>query len=166
MRLLLGLIMSLAVGAVLLVVLMDKSKQQAFVDPSPTKAVPKQAPTIIRAKTGEAVQLPAESSLTETKGYLYRWRDADGTIHFQSAPPDPELQTTKIPYDKQKIEPLPPTVRDNTPAQDASPRYDQTSNPLSVYTPEGINQLLDQVDETAARLKQRNQELDRLRQDL
>ncbi len=167
MRLLLSLVMSLAVGAFVLVIFLGRGERNDLKQPSaPVSVIPKLTPSETQAQSIQKLDStslsPDEASKTE--GYLYRWRDANGTIHIQSKPPGPELQATRITYQKQKVEKVEAQAKVTPPP--ASKQHGLLAKPLSVYTPEGFEQLLDTVEETADKLQDRNQVLEKLSKDL
>ena len=167
MRRKLSLVASLAVGAFVLVIFFGRSERSDLDMPSETVSVkPKQSAIDIKSKPTPKLEnaLKPSGEASETVGYLYRWRDADGTIHIQSKPPGPDVQATKITYRRQKVEKVEDQAKVTTPP--ASKQHGLLAQPLSVYTPEGFEQLLDAVDETASKLQDRNQILDKLNQDL
>jgi len=167
MHLLLSLVVSLAVGAFVLVMLFGTDERSDRNTPSATVSViAKQAPSDIKTtsatKLDSVLKSPSEAS--KTVGYLYRWRDANGTIHIQSKPPGPDQQATKITYQKQRIEKVEDQGKVTTPP--ASEQHGLLAKPLAVYSPEGFEQLLDAVEETASKLQGRNQVLENLNKDL
>ena len=157
MRLLLSLSLSLAVVALILTAIVGSGERRAG---GKLSAPETDNGTVTKATVHDPVSPPP------SKGYIYRWRDANGTIHIQSTPPPPDRQAVKIAYDK--AEPPQPTEHKQVQAEakDRPSVRDRVSNPLTVYTPEGFEKLLDAVEETAARLEQRDQVLDKLRKDL
>jgi len=83
--------------------------------------------------------------------YLYKWRDANGVIHYTSEKP-----AEGIDYDSIKLKndvnviPAVPTVSkseitDKEPVQQRSPKLPSTELPTNVYSPEGIKNLLNQA---------------------
>ena len=97
------------------------------------------------------------------RGRLYRWRDASGSFHYQTEPPPAEVRADVIPFVRrqavaaQNSPPSPPSPADGAPdLGDALPAA------LSVYTPEGFDDLMQRVEETAVKLRDRDQYLETL----
>lgn len=95
---------------------------------------------------------------------FYRWRDANGHIHYRTTPPPASVMAEEVPFVRRKPapEPVPPTraVPATTPHRDIG-----LDSLLSIYTPEGMAELMNEVERTAKRLDKREQRLDEL-QDL
>ena len=157
MRLLLSLSLSLAVAALILTAIAGSGERRAG---GKLSAPETDNGTVTKATVHDPVSPPP------SKGYIYRWRDANGTIHIQSTPPPPDRQAEKIAYDKAQPPPAAEQKQARAETDDRPSVRDRVSNPLSVYTPEGFEKLLETVEETATRLKQRDQVLDKLSKDL
>jgi hypothetical protein len=135
-------------------------RRRSGATPGVEAAVAKTQPRIERA--AHRVEQPSSS---ETGGSMYQWRDADGTVHIESNPPADGNQYETIHHQKSTA-----TVpKDTSPAATVSERLErsteavpQASSPLSVYTPEGMAELMKKVDETARQLDSR----DKLMEDL
>ncbi len=96
-------------------------------------------------------------------GIIYRWRDANGTLHIESKPPPSGVQFETIDYTTQVEPPASESAVETTP-NDAKGRL--TGSPLSVYTPEGITELMERAEETAKRINERDQLLNELEGEL
>jgi len=98
------------------------------------------------------------------RGRLYRWRDASGSFHYQTEPPPADVRADVIPFVRrqavaaQNSPPLPLPL----PTDDAPDIIDALPGALSVYTPEGFDDLMRRVEETAVKLRDREQYLETL----
>lgn len=95
-------------------------------------------------------------------GTFYRWRDANGTVHLESTPPPVGTAFEAIGY--QTKSPSSPEAATVQSPQDTGAQLDE--NPLRVYTPDGIEELMKQVDQTATQLKNREKALEQLKDQL
>ncbi len=124
-----------------------------------TEVAPRLAPLTQESSTPAE---PREPSGRE-EGTFYRWRDADGTVHIESSPPP--LGTRYESIDFVRASP-PDSLRSPPP----SPESDRSSrldlNPIRVYTPEGIDELVNRVDETAKQMQQRREIYEQIKDDL
>lgn len=91
-------------------------------------------------------------------GYLYRWRDADGTIHITSDAPQTPVDVETIRYGEAGGD-HGPMIRAQTLLEDQSSLADQ---PLRVYTAEGLNQLVMEFQRIDRAFGRRDRLLDRL----
>ena len=97
-------------------------------------------------------------------GRLYRWRDPGGAIHFQTDPPPADVQAQIIPFVRRQSVALPAVALQ--PVDTAPDILDALPAALSVYTPAGFDELLQQVEETAVKLRDRNEYLETLEKQL
>ena len=164
MKLLWSMIISVAVLALVVpYVLRDRSYGGAD---SPIAAIQKQF-----TLPSETLQEPEVSPADGEVGRLYRWRDANGTLHLESNPPSDGSPYETITYTK----PIPEESEEATDTGHEQPQkmpedipaaQELLDNPLKVYTPEGFDQLLEQVDKTAQQLNERDRLLETLGDDL
>jgi len=170
MRLLLSLTLFLAAGVLVLTVIEGRDKQPVVASaPAATVKALVVKPDVasgVATDVATDVAIQTHSGALPAKGFLYRWRDAAGTIHIQSTPPAPDQPATKIAFDRTKQREAENPEPVGAGARTSSSVRKRLAHPLSVYTPEGFEQLLKDVDATAARLQHRDQTLDRLREDL
>ena len=96
-------------------------------------------------------------------GSIHRWRDANGTLHLESKPPPAGVQFETIDYTTQVEVPVSESAPE-TALGDA--KGNLPNSPVSVYTPEGITELMERVDETAKRINERDQLLNELEGEL
>lgn len=109
--------------------------------------------------------VPAKTT-TET-GYLYIWRDKDG-VHIESVPPPEGVQVERMPFERSVVIEEPPTatVDPETMAVTDGLLSSPDFTPMSIYTPEGFEQLLEHIDKTADELEAREELLESLQDDL
>ena len=88
-------------------------------------------------------------------GSMYRWRDANGTLHIESAPPALGVSFETIDY-VSEIKPTKQPATDELTATE-NPSTQLLVRPASVYTSEGISELMDRVEDTAKKLNTRDQ---------
>ncbi len=91
---------------------------------------------------------------------VYRWRDARGTVHFETEPP-PDGVEAEI------IEMRRPARA--VPIETAEPEPERTApleEPFSVYTPDGTDELLRRLDGTLDSLGERERTMRELEKDL
>jgi len=72
---------------------------------------------------------------------MYRWRDADGTVHIESAPPTTGIEFQTITFQKtanRQAGETPAGTNADTPDAPSPP----THSPLEVYTPDGMKALM------------------------
>jgi len=130
------------------------------------------------APEGRAPTAPADRSdfldgAERKTGELYRWRDARGTLHIESAPPPPGIEAEVLRYDVPapvdgararapglSTEPGVPADPGADPG--AGRRSDLGDHPLRAYTPDGLEALLDEAAETSRQLEERNRTLEAL----
>jgi len=121
---------------------------------------------------GHAAPESTKASTPPLRGTLYRWRDAGGTLHIESSPPADRSRYEAIPYLSRR--PAGPeqgadsiaggNSRQSTPPTAKQQHLDES--PLSVYSPGGLNELLDRVQTTAGQLDERRQTFRDLKDDL
>jgi hypothetical protein len=110
--------------------------------------------------------IPPIETKTET-GYLYIWRDKDG-VHIESVQPPEGVQAELVPFERSVVVEQAPAETDvpHSPAAIDGSLSDPGRTPISVYTPEGFEQLLEHIDRTADQLKAREELLESLQNDL
>lgn len=161
MRLLLSMVLALVAVTALLPVLQRLGER----DGAPASVVPS---STSRAQQGSPAETatPAEETRTET-GYLYIWRDKEG-VHIESLPPPEGVQVEVIPFERSVAVGEPPTdaARAKTASVTDESLPSSEVNPMSVYTPEGFEELLEHIDRTAGELKAREELLESLQDEL
>ena len=115
--------------------------------------------SVVPKLTGQAEEKPAEEVS------LYRWRDADGSVHIESYPPPPGTRAEIIRVEKPAKTTAVPEEQAPAPRQ---PKSDTglTRNPLSIYTPAGAEELLERVDDTLKLLEDRRKDLEEMKDQL
>ena len=119
-----------------------------------------------RSTQGAGSRGEAAPPVLPARGRLYRWRDASGSFHYQTEPPPADVQADVIPFVRrqavaaQDSPPLP--LPSPLPMDDVPDLIDALPGALSVYTPEGFDDLMRQVEETAVKLRDRDQYLETL----
>ena len=106
----------------------------------------------------------AREDISVRSGSLYRWRDANGTLHIESRPPSSDIPFETIEYATPVKTTTPETSGESSTAENVGPQLPET--PVSVYTPDGISELLERVDETAKKIEEREQLLNELEDEL
>lgn len=94
---------------------------------------------------------------------VYRWRDASGTLHIESRPPPAGTQAEVLTFRGQK---RPPVAEPASSDERQSRPSDPVRQPLSVYTPDGLDQLLDRLDQTIEQMDERRSMMEELQKDL
>ena len=122
-------------------------------------------PSGLSKNQSDAAEEENATAKTQT-GTLYRWRDADGTVHIESSPPPAGVEFEAITYQGQTGETNADAAPQTTINSSADAQEKRLDPPLSVYTPEGINELMDQVDQTAKQMGERDKLLEVLQDDL
>lgn len=103
---------------------------------------------------------PAPKSTPPKPDRFYRWRDANGQIHYHSTPPPASVGAEEVPFVRRSPAPEPVAEPEAVPSMPH--RNIEWKGLLSVYTPEGMAELKEAVEQTAKRLGERNQRLDEL----
>lgn len=101
---------------------------------------------------------------------VYRWRDRSGTLHIESNPPPPGVAAERLDLTPTK-EVKASRAREDAPASAPAPVRPLAPRatlptPMSVYSPSGMEQLLDRLDETIDSMQQRKAIMDELARDL
>ena len=160
----LSIVFSLLVGlAALLTIALRFSPHELRVESAAGAGIVKQA--------GKALAVPGDRAreailppVTAVHGQLYRWRDSRGAIHYQTDSPPPGVQADVIRF-----------VREQAIVNDAAPAPMHGAIPdiveslpglLSVYTPDGFDDLIRRVEDTARTLRDRNVEIQKLEEQL
>ena len=124
--------------------------------------------------------LPAPPSFEQTAeeapeiGTMYRWKDANGTLHIESAPPPVGTEVEVIAFTKdastvteKSLDEADPSAGQAAPTgASATPSPTLVRDPLSVYSGDGIDELLQRVDDTAKQLQERKKTFDELKEQL
>lgn len=106
-----------------------------------------------------------------TSAQVYRWRDASGTLHIESAPPPSSMGAEKLILRGQKKVKVPSAA----PAQSgqgsgvARQRLltpQDLPTPASIYAPGGTERLMQQLDQTLGSMRERRAVLDEIKKDL
>ena len=99
---------------------------------------------------------PAENS------HLYKWRDADGVIHYASEKPadnTPDIESIEISNDTNVVPSV--SAKAKVPVQQQSPQANlPTEIPENLYSPEGVKQLMNQAKDVQNLIDGRVQQLD------
>jgi hypothetical protein len=113
-----------------------------------------------------ATRAAAGSDAPESAGsrFLYRWRDPAGRVHVTSqAPTGGSAAVERIPFNPDPRRPAGAVVAGGPAGgAPAASRGDPAGAPLSVYTPEGWEALLRQVEDVGGRLDDRRRLLEDL----
>ena len=123
--------------------------------PAAARSAPTSAPSADRGGTGQT----GTSTIS-----LYRWVDANGTIHYEMSPP-PEGNAEEL-----TMRTDPPGGSE--PAGGAAPALPSgtagalSNNPLNVYTPAGQEELMQRLDQTLEKLGDRQKLMKDLKEDL
>lgn len=119
------------------------------------------------AARGEDASATSEASTkVERDGVIYRWRDADGTLHIETNPPPAGVRHDTIEY-RRTVDAPAGSVPAAVPAQPEpqAPRGGATM-PFGVYSREGMRELMEKVDETAREIEARDELMESLREQL
>ncbi len=107
-------------------------------------------------ESGEERETPPQTAT------VYRWRDAAGTLHYESEPPPAGINSDRLIFKRATRE------SDGSEPGTAVPRAGGggiAANPLSVYSRSGQAELMRRLDTTVEQVDRRKELLDRLRQD-
>jgi hypothetical protein len=104
-----------------------------------------------------------QPTATPDRGAMYIWRDSRGVTHIESHVPPDSVQAEVIRFERRSKDR--DTVASGATTTEAAPGV-RPENPLSVYTVEGFEALMQQVEEMAQRLEQRNQRVKELSEQL
>jgi len=183
----LSLLFSLAIGLVALLAVSERIPRwlgnDGSLEAQSHRSVVKQ---VARSKTLSTKALPIETLPIEIgsrdqrtppnkeHGRMYKWRDARGGIHIATEPPPKNVQAVIIPFVRERAgkpaDKAAGTTKASTKASTgAMPALAPLLSPsalLSVYTPEGFENLLDRVEETARKLHERSSQLESLEKQL
>ena len=98
------------------------------------------------------------------KGALYIWRDERGVTQIRSEPPPGSVEAQVLPFERR----IARADGDGAPQDTAAkaPTAQDLGLPLSVYSPEGFEALMQRVEETAKQLEQRNRRVEDLAEQL
>lgn len=113
--------------------------------------------------THAALPLPRSATVRHV---IYRWRDANGTLHLTSDAPPSGVDAEVIAYAKPKVQTVADgqrTPRSSKALIDSAARPDHAS---PSWLPETMDELLEQVGDTLGQLQRRNQYLETLKKDL
>ena len=95
---------------------------------------------------------------------VYKWRDANGTIHFESSSPPAGVAAQRVNMGKRvEKSKLKSTVADSIKKRVESVLPD---NPLATYLPGGSEELMDRLDDVLGSMEERKQNLDALKGEL
>ncbi len=92
---------------------------------------------------------------------VYRWRDAKGTVHFETEPPPEGIEAEVI--EMRRPAKVVPVESAGAEPESASPLEGE---PLSIYTPGGVDELLRRLDGTLDSLGERERAMRELEKDL
>ena len=160
----LSVVFSLLLGLIALLAIVKRVP----IDERGTAPVSKPAPVtgVIDTRAGQDARprVQTRPPAPAEHGRLYRWRDPGGSIHFQTDPPPADVQAQIIPFVRRQSVAQPALAPQ--PVDSAPDILDALPAALSVYTPAGFDELLQQVEETAVKLRDRNEYLDTLEKQL
>ena len=160
----LSVVFSLLLGLLALLAIV----QRVPIDEHDTAPVAKPAPVAaaIDTRVGQDAlpRVRTRPPRPADNGRLYRWRDPGGAIHFQTDPPPADVQAQVIPFVRRQSVAVPALAPQ--PVDTAPDILDALPAALSVYTPAGFDELLQQVEETAVKLRDRNEYLETLEKQL
>ena len=155
MKILWSMIFTIVVLSIAVPVMLKRIGPEEDAEPNPAGSWLKGLPGM--GEGGDVEEQAVQS------GTIYRWRDANGTLHLESKPPPSGVQFDTIDY-THRVEPPVSESGSETAAEDGKGTL--SSSPVSVYTPEGITELMERVDETAKRMNERDQLLNELEGEL
>lgn len=169
------MLFSLAIGLVALLAVSERMPRwlgsDAVIETPSRRAVLKQ---VARSKALPVAPESHEQGTVSHKehGRIYKWRDARGGIHIATEPPPENVQATIIPFVRARPAKPAAVATNATKSSTKSssklmPGVPQSPSALlSVYTPEGFENLLDRVEETALKLRERSSQLEALEKQL
>ena len=164
MRWLLGLI-SMVVVLVLAVPLLKKLDERMLTplsDQQSQRAARK--PTASASKPATCSISSSATSTTSASIELYRWVDAEGTIHYEmQPPPDGRAQILTVPIEPDETH---SGVQQQRSARSGGASGLLDSSPMSVYTPQGQEELMRRLDQTLDALGERQELMQDLKKDL
>lgn len=97
-------------------------------------------------------QVQGESE-QEPELVLFRWRDAEGGLHFGDAPPEDALELEMI-----RSSDLRPNTMPATEVLREEEIEEAEAEPVNPYTPEGVKEIMDKAKDAAKLLEQRQQQ--------
>ena len=98
---------------------------------------------------------------------VYRWRDAKGTVHFESEPPPEGVEAEVIEMRRPaKVVPVEGAGAEPEGAGPGDGPGAEEPEPFSVYTPGGMDELLRRLDSTLDSLGERQRAMRELERDL
>lgn len=103
--------------------------------------------------------------LNKEHGRIYKWRDARGGIHITSEPPPENVQAVIIPFERERSAKADKATNSTKAMTKAVPAVSPSAL-MSVYTPEGFENLLDRIEATALKLRERSRHLEALEKQL
>ena len=116
-----------------------------------------EAPSVTERQLGPEIDSVTQPETDDTSGSMYRWRAADGTVHIESSPPPDGTPFETIHFARPvEEEGASAPVADTATPEPGPGAPPALQSPLDVYTPEGMRELVEQVDRTATQLEQRD----------
>lgn len=157
-------VFSLLVGVAALLTVTQRFPRDARVAEPAANANPVTPASDVLAVRVVAPRVELPPPAPAVHGRLYRWRDERGAVHFQTDPPPAGVRVDVIPFVRQqpRAAPAPQASAVDTVADIA----ESLPAALSVYTPEGFDDLMRRVEETAFKLRDRNQYIEALKKQL
>ncbi len=102
------------------------------------------SPDLAMPEVSDALNLPVDSKIGKREDIIYQWRDANGELHFTSAPPPEGIEYTAKGYDPnvnliQSVE----VKYEEPPSMQAEPQIKKPSDIGNPYSPDNIQKLID-----------------------
>lgn len=165
----LSLLFSLAIGLVALLAVSERMPRWLGSD----GALETQSRSGVARQAAHSKSLPIEieprdqgTPAKKEHGRIYKWRDARGGIHIATEPPPADIQAVIIPFVREHVARPTDHVTSAAQVNNKAVPAGSPSALLSVYTPEGFEDLLERVEETALKLRERNGQLKALEDQL
>ncbi|MCP4043109.1 MAG: hypothetical protein GY731_14330 [Gammaproteobacteria bacterium] len=102
------------------------------------------------------------------RGILYKWRDESGSIHISTYPPEESWRTQPFSYSYHSVGALELDGSKLTAPKEHESRQPGTleSNLMTVYTPEGIIELMKLTNRVETLLEERKETFNKLKEEL
>jgi hypothetical protein len=150
------IVMSVSIAVILVATVPILKRIAPVLDAARGTASPPESPAPQAGKSTTTLKVP-------TTVTVYRWRDAKGTLHLESAPPPMGVEHEVLTMRGEKrVE----VERDGSGSAAGSEATDLGSNPLSVYTPAGSDELMKRLDDTLERMQEQQHQMQELEQQL
>lgn len=149
MRLILSMVVMVAMLAVAVPTLKKLQALRVGLEAAPAPAAGAAAPP--RSAAGPAAA--PRTQKVPTTATVYRWRDENGTIHFESEPPPGDVQAEVLIMKGSK----------RVPVESQRP---ETTSPFSVYLPQGRDEIMKRLGETVDSFEERGRIMKDIEKDL